>query len=365
ANVEVQLDGRLVVHEQPHGASRVLESGADRGHEERHSAPESLAALVHAAGHDGAHILRDDGSKLHFSTEPIKNAAFVNPQLTLSSDGLLGLGSVDPIAPMHVLTGDLSLTPSALLNDDVVVEASDAVLGLYSSDSGSRGSAVVMGEIIGRILVDKWGIGRNTSSAGSALYFKYGASPDYSANPTMLALDADGDIYLPNGRLGIGTSNPQRALDVAGTVRASVVEVTGADLAERFPTTDATDASPGTVLEIDPTAPGALRVSTGAYSRLVAGIVSGGNGLPAGTIMGHLPGQEDAPAVALSGRVWVKCVAGAQGVAAGDLLTSSDRAGHAMRVDDPARAVGAVIGKAMTALAPGETGMVLVLVGLQ
>ena len=48
----------------------------------------------------------------------------------------------------------------------------------------------------------------------------------------------------------------------------------------------------------------------------------------------------------------------------GDLLTSSSRAGHAMRADDPERAFGAVIGKAMTPLADGD-GLVLVLVNLQ
>jgi hypothetical protein len=48
----------------------------------------------------------------------------------------------------------------------------------------------------------------------------------------------------------------------------------------------------------------------------------------------------------------------------GDLLTTSTLPGHAMKVIDPARAQGAIIGKAMTALAAGK-GMVLVLVSLQ
>jgi hypothetical protein len=48
----------------------------------------------------------------------------------------------------------------------------------------------------------------------------------------------------------------------------------------------------------------------------------------------------------------------------GDLLTTSDTPGHAMRVADHARAQGAVIGKAMSVLKEGK-GMVLVLVTLQ
>jgi hypothetical protein len=322
-------------------------------------------SLPITAGHDGAHILRDEGSKLHLSTEPIKNAAFVDPQLTLSADGLMGLGEVNPMTALHVRTSDLSLGATSMTNDDISVEAADAVLGLYSSNSGSRGSAIAMGEIIGGILVDKWGIGRNTSGSGSAMFIKYGPSPDYSANPTIMAFDTDGDVYLPNGRLGVGTSNPQRAIDVVGTIRASVVEVTGADLAERFPTTGDVSAEPGMVLEIDPLNPGSLRVSTGAYSKLVAGVVSGANGLPAGTIMGNLPGHESATPIALSGRVWVHADASTSAIRPGDLLTTAELPGHAMKVTDPSRSVGAVIGKAMSSLDRGETGMVLVIVGLQ
>ena len=49
----------------------------------------------------------------------------------------------------------------------------------------------------------------------------------------------------------------------------------------------------------------------------------------------------------------------------GDLLTTSDTPGHAMKVTDPDRACGAILGKAMGRLARGEKGHVLVLVTLQ
>jgi hypothetical protein len=146
----------------------------------------------------------------------------------------------------------------------------------------------------------------------------------------------------------------------------SVLEITGADVAEKFPVSDdATDARPGTVMEIDPENPGMLRVARGAYNRRVAGVVSGAGDIPAGTILGNLPGSEDAPAIALSGRVWVKCDATETAIELGDLLTTSNTPGHAMAVRDFSRAHGAVIGKAMTPLARGETGLVLVLVNLQ
>jgi hypothetical protein len=49
----------------------------------------------------------------------------------------------------------------------------------------------------------------------------------------------------------------------------------------------------------------------------------------------------------------------------GDLLTTSDTPGHAMKVTDFPRSQGAVLGKAMQPLARGRKGLVLVLVGLQ
>jgi NAD(P)H-hydrate repair Nnr-like enzyme with NAD(P)H-hydrate dehydratase domain len=45
----------------------------------------------------------------------------------------------------------------------------------------------------------------------------------------------------------------------------------------------------------------------------------------------------------------------------GDLLTTSTMSGHCRRVTEPARAFGAVIGKALTALLSGQ-GLVRVLV---
>ncbi|MFO0837231.1 MAG: hypothetical protein U1D55_01800 [Phycisphaerae bacterium] len=153
---------------------------------------------------------------------------------------------------------------------------------------------------------------------------------------------------------------------VAPTLYVPVVAITGADVAEKFPTSESSDAvKPGTVMEIDPDHAGKLRVARGAYNRRVAGVVSGAGDIPVGAILGNLPGHEDAPAIALSGRVWVQCDATSGAIEAGDLLTTSDTAGHAMKAADLPRAQGATIGKAMSGLAAGKKGLVLVLVNLQ
>jgi len=68
--------------------------------------------------------------------------------------------------------------------------------------------------------------------------------------------------------------------------------------------------------------------------------------------------------VALSGRVYVQADASKDPIKPGDLLTTANTPGHAMKVTDPARAQGAILGKAMTPLREGR-GLVLVLVSLQ
>lgn len=167
---------------------------------------------------------------------------------------------------------------------------------------------------------------------------------------------------MHNGRLGIGTTSPENLLHVAGTAKVEVLEITGADMAERFAVSDLLD--PGTVVAIDPDRPGVLRRSERAYDRAVAGVISGAGGLPTGAVLGNLTGREDGQPVALSGRVWVKCDAGPAPIGPGDLLTTAAAPGHAMKAVDHDRAQGAVLGKAMTALPRGK-GLVLTLISLQ
>jgi hypothetical protein len=196
------------------------------------------------------------------------------------------------------------------------------------------------------------------SSAGELGWVGYGTpgSPHFSAvnarpggNIELLALGSGGDIVL---RPGAG-----------GVVSVPVLEITGADLAERFPCSDE-EVESGTVMEIDPRDPGKLRIARGAYNRRVAGVVSGANDFAAGAILGNIPGHENAPAIALSGRVYVMCDATSDPIEPGDLLTTSETPGHAMKAVDHVKAHGAILGKAMTRLESGR-GNVLVLVSLQ
>ncbi len=173
-----------------------------------------------------------------------------------------------------------------------------------------------------------------------------------------------GRALVDNGtHLVINFANDWGYTYVNGRLKTNVLEVLGADLAEKFPSTDE-NVEPGTVMEIDPQNPGKLRVAREAYSTRVAGVVSGAGDLPVGAVLGNLPGHDDAPPIALSGRVWVRCDAHHAAIEPGDLLTTSDFPGYAMRAGERDRSHGALLGKAMTALPQGERGLVLVLVNL-
>lgn len=152
--------------------------------------------------------------------------------------------------------------------------------------------------------------------------------------------------------------------EVDGTLAVNVLEILGgADLAERFEFSE--PVAPGFLAEIDPDHPGQLRMARGARNKRVVGIVSGANQLSAGVVLGSDTPKASHLPVALSGRAWVHCDSRAAAVEPGDFLTTSDLPGYAMPVADHARAAGAIVGKAMTALAQGEEGMVLVVVNLQ
>ena len=152
-----------------------------------------------------------------------------------------------------------------------------------------------------------------------------------------------------------------------GRVITQALEITGgADLSEQFSiSSEDGEVESGMVVVIDPSRPGDLTLSTRAYDPTVAGVVSGAGGVRTGMLMGQRGSEADGDVpVALTGRVycWVDASYGA--VQPGDLLTTSDTPGHAMRVEDAGRSHGAILGKAMTALTEGR-GLVLILVSLQ
>lgn len=190
-------------------------------------------------------------------------------------------------------------------------------------------------------------------------------------NDTYRMTNASGTFALQNisdGQTVFSMSDTGDATFV-GQATVSVLVITGgSDLSEQFDIASAggVQVEPGSVVSIDAVNPGDLILSAKAYDRTVAGIVSGAGGLKPGMRMGQAGtiGSGKYP-VALTGRVYCKADASQGAIVPGDLLTTSAVPGHAMKVVDHQAATGAIIGKAMTGLAEGEQGLVLVLVSLQ
>jgi hypothetical protein len=172
--------------------------------------------------------------------------------------------------------------------------------------------------------------------------------------------------------LGIGDNVRPARVSLFGAAGETVrldgatgdIALLNADCAEQFDLADATagDAEPGTVLVF--TDDGTLTPSEKPYDTRVAGVVSGAGDYRPGLVLDHRDtGRRRAP-VALMGKVFCRVDATDDPVAVGDLLTTADTPGHAMRAGDAGRAFGAVLGKAMAPLASGRA-MIPILVSLQ
>ena len=190
----------------------------------------------------------------------------------------------------------------------------------------------------------------------------------YGAGKPFAGLTLEGPVLYgwSGGALGSTANGQSVALrwDQSGNVAVKVLEVTGgADLAEPFPMSDE-DIPKGALVVIDDERPGQLKLSREPYDTRVAGIVSGANGVHPGLTLRQDGLLADGKNVALSGRVYALADASKTPIRPGDLLTSSTSPGRVMKVTDPSRAQGAVVGKAMSAL-PQGLGLVLVLVTLQ
>jgi hypothetical protein len=338
------------------------------------------------SGADGGWLGTFSDHPLHF---------FVNsgqPQMSVVSGGV-GIGTFTPTGKLHLYDAANSVTETIETGGGT---GNTTRLALKNGDG-------------------EWDIGTNRGDAGDPLYFSRQLTQYFS-----VANNGNGYFY---GKLGVGTPATQNltvagfnaaeamiesfnerailslssnisgnnrvwtlesglsgtaglfgvydrtagkarlTIDSAGTVTVTAVTITGgSDVAEPFPIADKIDK--GSVVVIDADHPGRLKRSAKAYDRKVAGIVSGANGINPGIALhqeGALDGGEN---VALSGRVYVQAESSSGFIEPGDLLTTSDIPGCAMKATDAVRRQGSILGKAMSSLRDSR-GTVLVLVTLQ
>ncbi|MFH1700760.1 MAG: hypothetical protein ABIE07_09260 [Candidatus Zixiibacteriota bacterium] len=268
-------------------------------------------------------IMGEDNSHFWISE---KSTSTANRRLQIIPGGNVGIGTTDPQERLHISNGTLRIEQRA------------PWICFHELESGQKEEN------------KKWFMG------GDGGEFWLGED-DTRGMHRRLQVE-------PGGNVGIGTTNPKAKLDVYGTTRTTILEITaGADIVEPFESS-AAPCRPGDVVVIDDKNPGKLMLSTESYDKKVAGVVSGANGIKHGMILGGDFSTGTSFPVAMTGRVYVKCTIENGAILPGDRLTTSSTPGHAMRATDESIAPGAVIGKAMSSL-DKDKGLVLVLVDLQ
>jgi hypothetical protein len=311
-------------------------------------------------------------------------------KMTIQDSGNVGISTTDPQQKLDVDLGNIVVQGTGSF--DATGEEGTVYLGsIHHYIKGVHGFGVKIGtygvgdalsieELSGRV-----GIGTTTPQeklhvSGRARFDLGSGNINMSTPggwPGIIAFAPNGhrrDIAYDDWSMSISVSSssspPATGNGIRifedGKVAVKILQITGgSDMAEPFDVKETDAVKAGMVLSIDPENAGKLKISQKAYDRCVAGIISGAGGVEPGMLMTQSGSVADGDCpVALTGRVYCFADASYGKIQPGDLLTTSDTPGHAMKVADYNRAQGAVLGKAMTNLDQGR-GMVLVLVTLQ
>lgn len=230
--------------------------------------------------------------------------------------------------------------------------------GVFGQNINGLSSGYLAGDRVG--VRGDYRVGTRVHKYGMLGTSEYGVYAENSSGTALYAVaKKEGETAIHAVATGDG---------FAGLFEGALRITGGSDLSEPFniqPLQKGSKPLPGMLVSIDTDKPGQLVVSSEAYDRKVAGVISGAGGIKPGMLMGQNGTIADGTnPVALSGRIYCLADADLGVIKPGDLLTTSKTPGHAMLVTDYSKAQGAVIGKAMTALEKGK-GLVLVLVSLQ
>jgi hypothetical protein len=163
--------------------------------------------------------------------------------------------------------------------------------------------------------------------------------------------------------VGLSAEGPKLAAFFRGDVEVTGdIRLSNADFAEDFDVQNAEAVEPGTVMVLN--AGGSLQSSQQAYDKRVAGVISGAGDYKPAIILDRQESQDDRMPLALVGKTYCKVDAQYASIEIGDLLTTSPTPGHAMKVDDPIKGFGSVIGKALRPMQTGQ-GLIPILIALQ
>lgn len=376
------LEPRQLLTPTPYAIRAYRAAGVDDGAIDGAAiAPGSLDAshLFVPTGPQPGQVLSYDGGNLLWTDPgPAGDSVFsLNGSSAYYLNGNVGLGTIAPGGKLHLYDPALSVTHVIETGGDInawtklafvnahgqwVAGTSRGFIGdgFYIHREGSPGITFAIqptGDIHYQGRLTRLDVGEEFAAHVRAADFLLG-HPSRRGAPGRALVDFGSSLVVNFGN-DWGTTIIGGAVTEVRTLRITG----GADLAEPFALSHE-EVAPGTVVVIDEAHPGQLKLSTEAYDTRVAGIVSGANGVNPGMTLHQQGLVEGSQNVALTGRVYVQADASFGSIRPGDLLTTSDTPGHAMKVTDHSRAQGAILGKAMSPLSDGR-GMVLVLVTLQ
>lgn len=249
--------------------------------------------------------------------------------------------------------GDLSITKLNIVNPDALQ------FRTTNPNITSNGSLLFTVQNVGGDNV-KFNVG-NSAISNAFVIDTNSATPARTFD--VRNLGSSQFMVAGNGNVGIGTTNPNNKLHVAGSITVDGnINAKYQDVAEWVDSSQELVA--GTVVVLDSSKSNQVLASTQSYDSRVAGVIS----LRPGLTLGEA--AEGRVLVATTGRVKVKVDATNGPIQIGDLLVTSDKEGVAMKsmpveiggvkIHRP----GTLIGKALEPLAQG-TGEILVLLSLQ
>ncbi len=251
------------------------------------------------------------------------------------------------------------------------INQNGSTAGVYGQ-SGSAGlgwTNDITAGVIGAS-VDKIGVlGLSDNKDGvrgiSTSQFNSGVSAANSA-PSNQTVPSGAAIWAQSNNTGImaqGSPAGYFAGDILVTGDVVLVNPGSGDIAEDFYVDDQQiNSEPGTILVIN--ANGRLCAADAPYDTRVAGVVSGAGDLRPAVVLQRISSAIPRSPIALLGKAFCKVDAAFGSIAAGDLLTTSATPGHAMKVSDKSRALGAIIGKALACLENG-VGLIPIMVSLR
>jgi hypothetical protein len=259
---------------------------------------------------------------------------------TSAKNGIFGRNDGTEPAPRGKPVGNgvfgLSMVPKA-----------SGVFGLNDNGTGVAGRSSKGFGVAGFSEINNGVFGKSTKGFGV-----HGHSRDHI-----------GVYAVSDNDTGVFGKGPYRAGYFEGDVEVTGdIQLTNGDCAEDFTIGANLSVEPGTVMVLGDE--GVLYPSRKAYDKRVAGVVSGAGDYKPAIVLDRQKTDGNRQPIALLGKVYCKVDAQYGAIEVGDLLTTSDTPGHAMKVSDPINALGSVIGKALRAMPHGR-GLVLILIALQ